>query len=454
MEAMLNNAPPHFVLIFVMELNCGGASFNTAELVEETLTSWGAARADFPDLGHRFSNREQQERESMLDDCLGRIERELSHMPRSSAQAERTVSRLTDVAVELAMCALGISDSYIDGLLRNSFSAVGADLSRWARQLDPRVSMADVLQACRNAWTAAALQLLFGLEVKLTPAIFAYSMLYPYSDNYLDDPDVTVETKLSFSNRFRKRLTGECPPARDAKEQTIWDLVGLIESQYPRRTHPAVYGSLLAIHGAQQDSLGQLRKNRFDVDLPVLSLSVRKGGTSVLADAYLAAGNLSRQEASFAFNWGVSLQLSDDLQDLREDSKAGFVTLFSTAATKGEPLDNITSRTFRFGEAVLASVDGLAGGSAILKQVLLSSFRSLLTRSAACASTHYTDSYLRKLEEYSPYRFAYLKSRERRAGKHRKSMLRLFELFVSRESMHETHAGFPIGDPHLGVVAR
>src|SRR5450631_2780168 len=161
MEPMLNNAPPHFVLIFVMELNGGSASFNTAELVEETLASWGAAGADFPDLGYRFSNREQQQRESVLDDCLDRIERELSHVPRSAAQAERTVSRLTDVAVELAMCALGISDSYIDGLLRNSFSAVGADLSRWARQLDPRVSMADVLQACRNAWTAAALQLLF-----------------------------------------------------------------------------------------------------------------------------------------------------------------------------------------------------------------------------------------------------------------------------------------------------
>src|SRR5664279_3445008 len=111
---MLNNAPPQFVSIFVMELNGGSASFNTAQLVEETLTSWHTARTDFPDLGYRFSDREQQERESMLDDCLDRIERELYHVPRSAAQAERTVSHLTDAAVELAMCALGISDSYID----------------------------------------------------------------------------------------------------------------------------------------------------------------------------------------------------------------------------------------------------------------------------------------------------------------------------------------------------
>jgi len=31
-------------------------------------------------------------------------------------------------------------------------------------------------------------------------------MLYPYTDNYLDDPSVSREEKLGFSNRFGQRL--------------------------------------------------------------------------------------------------------------------------------------------------------------------------------------------------------------------------------------------------------
>ncbi len=34
------------------------------------------------------------------------------------------------------------------------------------------------------------LQLLLGIPVRVTPAIFAYSMLYPYGDNCLDDPAI------------------------------------------------------------------------------------------------------------------------------------------------------------------------------------------------------------------------------------------------------------------------
>lgn len=51
-----------------------------------------------------------------------------------------------------------------------------------------QVTTKDILQASRNAWTARALQMLLGRDMGLTPAIFAYSMFYPYADNYLDDP--------------------------------------------------------------------------------------------------------------------------------------------------------------------------------------------------------------------------------------------------------------------------
>ena len=61
--------------------------------------------------------------------------------------------------------------------------------------------------------------------MQLTPSIFAYSMLYPYSDNYLDDPSVSREAKLSFSVRFGRRLAGDAVASANPLEATIWRLI-------------------------------------------------------------------------------------------------------------------------------------------------------------------------------------------------------------------------------------
>ena len=61
-------------------------------------------------------------------------------------------------------------------------------------------------------------------------------------------------------------------------------------------------------------------------------LSFEKGGASVLADGYLAAGTLSREEVQFIFRWGALLQLVDDLQDIRQDGGEHSLTIFTQVA--------------------------------------------------------------------------------------------------------------------------
>ena len=92
----------------------------------------------------------------------------------------------------------------------------------------------------------------------------------------------------------------------------------------------AVYASLLAIHHAQEQSIRLLRRGLArPAGVDVVRLSFDKGGTSVLADGYLAAGSLSGEQARFVFNWGVLLQLADDLQDVRQDCQDGMLTVFT-----------------------------------------------------------------------------------------------------------------------------
>jgi hypothetical protein len=153
--------------------------------------------------------------------------------------------------------ALGLQED-ANCLLTQEFLPVGAKLARWARRFDASLSMPDIIQACRNAWTACGLQPLLGEPLRITPSILAYSLLYPYSDNYLDSEAISAQAKRAFGERFRDRLRGMKLAVQDSREAALWTMVQLIEDQYPRADFPQVFECLLAIHRAQQESIAQV----------------------------------------------------------------------------------------------------------------------------------------------------------------------------------------------------
>ncbi len=409
----------------MIECQNSAAQAGVAEMIEDSVAAWHASRWDFPQLGSLYSREEQQCREHRLDCHLDAIDAELRKTSRTRAAAEKMISRITSLFVQVSTYALDLDDPYVTALLRDGFSHIGSDLARCARRLDPNVSIVDILQAARNAWTACGLQVLLGKELRLTPAIFAYSMLYPYSDNYLDDTKFSPDAKLRFSERFRQRLKGEYAAPGERREELIWELVSLIETEYPREKFPQVYDALLAIHAAQQESILQIRSRRSE-DIDIIRLTIAKGGTSVLADAYLAAGNLTEMQARFAFNWGVVLQLGDDLQDIHSDKERDSLTLFTQAAAL-EPLDRITNQTIHFSQGVMAQLAEFAHAAELLKELLARSSRLLLIRNAANAPQAYTGPYLAELERHSPFGFDFLRAREQRFIRRRRSYARLFE---------------------------
>ena len=358
-------------------------------------------------MGRRYTAREQAERERQVDGTLDGIQARL-------LEHDKEIDAIVGIIACLACSTLDINDHRTEALLRDDFSAVARELALRARHMDESVSTGDILQACRNAWTACGLQALLGESPRLTSAIFAYSMLYPYSDNYLDNRTISPVAKLRFSARFRLRLAGDLEP-EEGLENTIWKLVSLIEGQWPRAQYPDVFDSLLAIHAAQERSLAQQRAG-FHSYTDILRLSFAKGGASVLTDAYLAKGSLSSVEARFAFGWGVLLQLGDDLQDLVSDRERGFHTLFSATAAKGT-LDDLTAQTLNFASAVMESMPPLPKDMDHLGELLRKNSVSLLISAASEYSEFYSGSYLRRLERYSPLRFAFLKSRKDRVAR-------------------------------------
>jgi hypothetical protein len=287
--------------------------------VDQEVDIWNESAGACVPEARFWSLEEQRANENAYDQGLLQLEAALRSPAEDGGQGAR--DRIVAAFGQFAARALHL-DEEATALLTEGFLPVGVSLATWARRFDPALSMAGIIQAARNAWTACGLQPLFGVPMGLTPSILGYSLIYPYSDNLLDDENIPIDAKLRFSRRLHRRLLGEELPAADEAERRVWALIALIEKQYHRILHPNVFESLLAIHRAQEQSLGQLRGRHAWTDAAYLRVSCAKGGSSVLADACLAYGSLAKEESRFAFEWGVLLQAGDDLQDVREDNAA------------------------------------------------------------------------------------------------------------------------------------
>ncbi len=404
------------------------------DLVQKTLAEWEDCPASLPPFPQTFTVSEQAEREARLGEFLKGVEGDLRRPPRTQAGRKALRERLTLAFERFGKTGLDLEEDHIALLLNDGFSAIGTQMSRNARRFDPSINAEDIYQATRNAWTAGGLQMLLGHEMRLTPAIFAYSMLYPYTDNYLDDTRISSEEKRKFNARIRQRLSGEMIAPNDKAETNIWELFELIEGQYPCAEFPQVYASLLAIHRAQENSLRQQRSSLSLNTADILKLSFEKGGASVLADGHLAAGSLSREEAQFIFGWGALLQLVDDLQDLRQDRRDGGRTIFTQAAGS-VPLDQLTSHTLSFGHQVMRRMDQMPIHCQPLKGMIQKSYMSLLIWSAGECAEFYTRDYLAELETHSPFRFASLAARRKQVAKFTKPLTRLFEAFLQDDKV-------------------
>jgi hypothetical protein len=397
------------------------------QLVDRFTTVWNEADDGAPDLGPEFAARSRRPREKALSRFVDAVRNEAERRPVTAEERNACQKRIFGAFEQFARRGLDWEDRHVETLLGGGFDRAAADFVRQAGTFDRALASADIFQACRNVWVANGLQKLLGLPVGLTPSVFAYSLLYPYTDNYLDDPSAGEDDKRAFNTRLRFRLQGGDVAAANPREKTIFDLVAMIEADRDPALFPQVFESLLAIHEAQEKSLRLLRAEVAPAAKDVLAIVLEKGGTSVLADGCLVAGSLTPEQVEFMFGFGAFLQLMDDLEDVQEDRQAGLWTIFSRAAGR-QPLDEITGRTLSFGRRIF---DGLAGfaapGGEPLKELIRSSLPWGLITTAGRFRRLYRRSYIRNLERHSPFRFSFYNRQRRRLERRRAAFARLFE---------------------------
>ena len=340
-------------------------------LQERYCELWRSTREETPRVGPTTSRYRRWRNARATRALIDRLADEIRRYPETETGRRAWRDSLRETVSSFGEQRLGWPAGYRRLLFADAFFDTTTRFTREARAFDPGIETEALLQALRNVWIMNSIQMLLDLEVTYTPAVFAYSMLYPATDNLLDDPEVSTSAKRHLNRRLGRRLAGEPVVRETGAEQRIWRLLDRIDHQYPAADHPEVWCSLRAIHRGQVDSLSQ-QAGPLDDDR-LLAISVAKGGASVLADGYLTAGSLTAGEADFCFGYGVFLQLLDDLQDARADARAGHATLFSTAAP---PLDRLASRLWRFMHRV-------AGGSRRFGGRRFASRRDLILRNCS-----------------------------------------------------------------------
>jgi hypothetical protein len=376
--------------------------------------AWLNASESYPSALPHFSIRQQADNKRQVDLLLTKASAEFSRR-RIPDPAERLVlAKRARYAVTTFL--LRLKDPAVNVFLEDC-EGVAEAFAHTARDFDRSMLAMDVFQALRNQWVFNSIQWYLGHEVSVTPSSFAYSMLYPYTDNSIDGSDFTEEQIGSFLEWLSNRLRGATGGAQDPLRLKVGQLIEKIELQFPRPQYPHVYESLLAIHGAQERSLS-LRNPAHEMnEKRLLDVTIAKGGTSVLADGYLITGDLSTRVAEVLFAYGVLLQLIDDLEDLAEDIAAGCSTPF-TRALESHCLESSTNRLFAYMQWCLGLVrSGREIHAASMGELIGRSCTLLILEAIAHNNPCYTPAYLEYMRQLMPLPLDYFASMHRLAQK-------------------------------------
>jgi hypothetical protein len=390
---------------------------------------WWNCSSEMPELGPTYSLPEKFRREAVLQKFIDGLINDLSQDLPGEAQRKARMERLTASARVVARDALDIDERQFDGVRSSGLVEAGLAFVRQAQQFDPTLAEEDIYQASRNVMSMNIFQLVMGLPEAATPSIFAYSLLYPYTDNFIDDPKLAPQRKADFNRRMALRLTGERFAPVDEREARIYALVDMIEGEYPPEQYPLVMSSLREVQASQTASLGLAGKaSPYEKD--VLGLSFEKGGAATLADGYLVTPHLTLAQEQLVFSYGVFTQLMDDQEDLESDLKAGIGTVFSQTAA-GWKLDGLTNRLFDLGRHCMRGMREQASPQA---EPLLDLFDRgidlLLIDAAGRIGRYYSPSYLREIETHLPFRFSYLANLRRKLNRKGLTLGRLLSALV------------------------
>ncbi|MCF0147316.1 MAG: hypothetical protein HUJ77_02845 [Clostridium sp.] len=359
----------------------------------------------------KYTKEEKKNKEKNLDKYIDLIINKLNEFPKEDNKKGKWESEFNYIINSLIESEketfkLGI----INKGIKDDFFNSTKSFIREAKFFNESLSYMDIGQAIRNVWIVNILQASFGEKVKLSKAIFGYSMLYPYTDNYLDSVDINNIEKKDFNDRLKRRLKGERIKGKNSYEESVYKLVSKIEEDFEREKYSELYEALHSIHKGQIKSLKQQEGINIPYEEDILGISIEKGGSSVLVDGFLTKGKINKDEISFSIFYGFMLQLADDLQDVKADIDNSHTTIMSQLAPNYN-LDNIVNKLINFTVNLLEEENCFKGENIPeLKELIKTNCIMLILFSVILSKEFFSSQYIKIIDEYIPFSIKYIEN--------------------------------------------
>lgn len=358
---------------------------------------WLSTSDSFPDFLLEITNETKSENELYIKTICGDMQKQFrsnSKIPFvRKKQKQKTLNLIQDVLYKESI--FGIHKS-MDKKNIDAFQQELIEFLRHVRKFAPELSFGDIGQAIRNYIVYAMFKEINQVDLGFNMAGFGYSMLYPFTDNFIDNQNYSSKEKNEFNQMIRDKIEGKAVHPTSWHQSKTCELLQAIEAEYPREKDKTIFNFLLMMLDAQENSISQ--QNR---DLPLdyeerLNVSIDKGGISVLIDRILIKKELTENDLLFYLCFGFFLQLADDLQDIKEDSELGHSTIF-TVDLCFEQEKKLVNQLLNFLHHI---TDRYQANNDIFKNFILFSSYQLIYSSILRSKEYFSVEYLDKIEKY------------------------------------------------------
>lgn len=368
---------------------------------------WQFAKATSPDFLTVINKEKKIENEESITIFSNNFKEQLNHFTRNPFMKKKwrknTLGMFHDFLNSESILFIRHSMKQESFL---SFQEELKDFLRHVRQFAPELSMEGIGQAIRNYIVYAMFNELNELQPHFNMAAFGYSMLYPFTDNYIDSEHYSLTEKNFYNQLIRNTIEGKKVHPNSTHQKKTCELLKAIELHYPRDSHSSIYMLLLMMLDAQEYSIIQQSKEHQLSYEERLYISIYKGGTSVLIDRFFVKRELSQEDLIFYFGFGFFLQLADDLQDIKEDIEQGNQTIF-TLDLHNKKLEHVVNKMFQFIHRITNSYQTK---NEVFKDFILNNCYQLIFSSVLKSNEFFTKEYLHNLEPYFPITFSFLES--------------------------------------------
>ena len=372
-----------------------------------------------PEIFPAVGDMQKKENEALIEEFSARMQKKAEQRPEGKEglkQWEQEMEQELKCFLEKEKM-LSLSE-WINPVLFHEFEKETKHFIDRVRGFDADLNAGQIWQAMRNYFIYAMTVEMQGERQNAANPILAYSLLYPYTDNYIDDKTTTKEEKERYNRMIARKLKGEPVLVQSALEEKTCRLLDMIGDAYEGEAKKKVIGTLLQLLEAQNYSIRQQKAGISEDE--ILGISIWKGSASVLADYLFATQDWREKEEGFYLRFGFLLQLVDDLQDMEEDKKEGSHTMMIKAAEQ-KRLEGQVNRLLWF---IWDTVRDFEPRNPGLKGFVLKNCVEITLLSAAMNAQHFLKEYIKALEPYLPLSVEFIKKmkKQQKKGKHVQGM--------------------------------